>query len=482
MKIVNILFILFIGISASAQEFKDFMTDQTWAFYNRNIQCFNNQRLGESLKYGLDEQYVDNIISEDHPMYHEIGAFYKETYSYVDFSKKVNEPYYKFEFDKNQNLTVQEVLFYMADKYAAYFEGPDRLGYLGKEDIQNRIEEYALKSSKKIVLREFWFFHNNLGKMVSRIMDIGFIPDNSKSDAPVLWIDFSYMKFSKMERIRPKNMDGITNLIDYLEQPTFTRDFYSVNYSTYPEQKKLYKFSTQVDANFWKQILEQNFRSYVLDPTIKKKWKKNKVKTKWIQGEVTEQKELEGTWNVNDTEGKLKASYTYKNKNVNGQYKLYYDNGKLKEKGQMVDGRKNDTIYNYYSNGQLLSWQVYKTGWLNGQSKFYHKNGALHSACEFENDTLINEFKSFYADGTPKTSGQCKNGYFQGSWIFNVKLNEVMCGYLRDENDYSLLSNYFEMNALDDCTATFEIYFKQRFAKDCYRGVCVIPEFNSLIR
>ena len=471
-----------VGTFLGAQEFKDHMSDVTWTFYNKNIQSFNNQRLGESLKYGLDNQYVDNLISEDHPMYHEVRSFYKETYSLIDFSKEINEPYYKFEFDKDQTLTAQEVFIYLADKYSAFFEGPDQYGYVAKVDAKKRIEEYELKTCHKIVIIERWYYHNNRGKMVSRVMDIGLIPDNSKSNTAALWIDFSYMKYANMERIKPNNIQGITNIIDYLEQPTFTRDFYMVNYSKYEDQKKLYKFSTQVDAYFWKYELDNQFRSYQLDETIKKKWKNNKVKTEGIIGSVNDKKEKIGKWEVFNSEGKKMAVYTISNANANGAYELFHSNGKLKEKGVLVEGRKNDTIFTFGNLGNKLGCQVYELGLLSGSTKFYHQNGNLHSECQFLNDSLVGQYRSFYADGSPHTSGQCKKGYFFGLWRINVKLNEVMCGFLKDENNNSQLSDYFEMNALDDCTATFDLDFTHRIARECYRGICVIPNFSGQIR
>ena len=468
--------------SLCAQEFKDHMSDVTWTFYNKNIQSFNNQRLGESLKYGLDDQYVDNLISEDHPMYHEIKSFHKETYSLIDFSKEINKSYYKFEFDKDQTLTVQEVLIYLADKYSAFFEGPEQFGYVAKVDAKKRIEEFQLNTSHKLIIRERWYYHNNRGKMVSRIMDIGLIPDASKSNTAALWIDFSYMKFVNMERIKPKNIEGIINIIDYLEQPTFTRDFYQVNYSTYEGQKKLYKFSTQIDAYFWKYQLDNKFREYQLDKSINKKWKKNKVKTDELVGLVNDKKEKIGKWEIWNSKGKKMGVYTISNANANGAYELFHSNGNLKEKGSLIEGRKNDTIFTFDNSGNKLGWQVYQLGELNGDSKFYHKNGNLHSECQFVNDSLFGKFSSFYPDAAPHTSGVCKKGYFYGNWTLNIKLNEVMCGFLADENNYSQLSSFFEINALDDCTATFDIFFKHRIARECYRGICVIPEFKSLIR
>ncbi len=464
------------------QEYKEHMTDYTWSYFNRNIQSFNNQQLGESLKYGLDDDYVDNIISVDHPMFHSIGAFYKETYAYIDFDKEVNQPYYLLEFDKDQIISFPELIFYLTDKYAAYFEGPERYTLIGKPDAKNRIDSFDLKNSKKVILREQWYYHNPSGRMVNRITDIGFIPQKSKNETVVLWVDFSYMKFDNMGRIQPKNIEGIGNVIEYLSLPTFTRDFYKVNYSTYEDQKKLQKFSTQVDAYFWKDVLDNRFRAYRLDKTIRKKWKKNKVKAGRIKGMVNNKKQRTGEWEIFDYNKNLRGVFTYSNDSANGIYTLFHDNGRKKEEGVLFNGRKVDTVKTYDSGGKLITEQVYEQGFLNGPSKFYYKSGKMHSQCMFSNDSLVQTFESFYADGAPYLKGECRTGYFYGNWIINVKLNDVMCGYLRDENDYNLLSNYFEMNALDDCTATFDMYFKHRIARECFKGICVIPDFNSLIR
>ena len=466
----------------TAQEYLDHMSDVTWTFYNRNIQSFNNQQLGESLKYGLDNDYVDNLISEDHPMYHQVSSFYKETYSLIDFNKTINKPYYKLDFDKDQSLTIQEVLIYLAEKYSAFFEGPEQYGYVSKEDAMKRIEEFELKTSHKLILKERWYFHNNRGKIVSRIMDIGLIPDNSTSNTVALWIDFSYMKLDNMERIQPNNIEGIVNITEYLGQQTFTRDFYKVNYSTYEDQKKLYKYTTQVDAYFWKYELDNQFRAYKLDKSIKKKWKKNRVKTDELFGYVNENKERIGKWAVRNFEGKKMAQFSISEDKAEGPYELYHSNGKVKEMGTLLQGRKNDTVFTFNNSGNRLGWQVYKLGLLEGNTKFYYQNGNLHSECQFKNDSLVGKFNSFYADGAPHSSGECRRGYFYGTWTINVKLNEVMCGYLQDENNYSQLSSFFEMNALDDCVASFDMYFKHKIDRGCYRGICVIPEFNSLIR
>lgn len=469
-------------IVLNAQEYKDHMTDFTWSYYNKNIQSFNNQRLGESLKYGLDNNYVDNIISVDHPAFHSISAFYKETFAYIDFNKKINEPYYNLKFDKEDNVTFPELIFYLADKYAAYFDGPNRSGFVDKKQAAERIEEFDLKNCKKVILREQWYYHNLTGKMVSRILDIGFIPKNTKSDPAAIWVDFSYIKFDDLGRIQPRNIGGIGNVVEYFSLPTFSRDFYSVNYSTYDEQKKLQKFSTQVDAYFWKFQLEEQFRAYKKDGSIKKKWKKNQVKTDFIKGTVSDAKKRIGEWKVFDYNEKLMGKFTFSNDSANGAYTLYHSNGEKKETGSLFNGRKVDTIYNYDREGKLIAKQTYSEGFLNGPSAFYHKNGQLHSAATFSNDSLKGDFNSFYADGTPYMKGVFKRGYFWGSWEINVKLNDVMCGYLRDENDYSLLSDFFEMNALDDCVATFDMFFKHRIARECFQGICVIPDFNSLIR
>lgn len=486
-KNLRILFFLFIGILGpflmlNAQEMNPRFLDETWAFYNKNVQVFNNQRLGESLKFGLDKDYVNTLISEDHPVYHKPSSFYIESFSTVDFSAPINERYYQMDFDKNQSYTVAEVMIYLGEKYAGFFEKPRRDMVIPKRDAKRLVDSLDLGQATQLKFREFWYFDELRGLLVPRVMGVGFVPPKSKTGEAVMWLDFSYIALKDMGRIRMLNQKEISNLVEYLSWPSFFRHFDQIGYSTYPDQTTLYKFSTDVDAYMAKFQIDEKFRAYKADSGIRKKWKKNQVKTKTIRGAVDADHKRTGKWTLYTNEGAKWAEFEYNNDTITKEYILFYNNGTVKEKGRLIMNRKQGTITGYDTEGFKISERNYQLGTLNGASTFYFKHNKVHSRCTFQDNKLEGQYERFYENGNPRATGVFKDGHFYKNWTFHIFLNDVMCGYLKDEYQYALLEDYFDPGALDDCTATFDIHFKHLYERGCYNGVCVIPEFNGQIK
>mgnify|MGYP000288906549 FL=1 len=210
--------------------------------------------------------------------------------------------------------------------------------------------------------------------------------------------------------------------------------------------------------------------------------KKNKVKSLKLKGSVTEEHKRTGSWEIYGWDKTLRGQFEFKQGVATGRYKLFHSNGRIKESGQFQSGLKNGEIKTYNLNGKEISSQQYQMGKLDGSTIFKYGSGKTHTVCFYQNDSLQGEYQRFYEDGKIKVKGGFKDGYAFGEWTFNIRLNEVCCTFLIDEKGYSLLDGYFEENAMDDCTASFDMLFEHKINKDCYRGVCVIPRFTSPIR
>jgi antitoxin component YwqK of YwqJK toxin-antitoxin module len=459
-----------------AQELRRKFLDENWIYWNTNVRYIWDNAIGSAIKEGIDAEYVDDKLDEQNPLFHDNRGFFIQSDSYIDFTLPGNRDLWEFEFDDGQRIGFPELFLFITKKYSNAFTDDTRKVPILTDQINDLVDSLDLYESKRAIVREMWYFDKEERRFYSRLAGIGLLPPKGKDRSPVMWIEFQYIELKILERIRPKNYPGMDDLISYVENATWQREVLSWSHTQFERQKKPNRYNTELDVYFQKLLLEQTFSIESSGKKLKSDWK-----GKQTSGTIDGEGNMSGLWTLLDEKGNRLCEMQYYEGIAEGQYRLFYPNGKVKESGTLRNGMKQGATAVNNTTGNVIASKNYENGLLEGELKWYYDNGLPHTVTRFQNGVVHGPFKRIYPDGVIREQGRFDNGIFAGDWKYNIKMEDVFCEFLKDQEAYGYVSKDLVEGAMEDCIASFVIYFFRKTDKACYGGFCVLPELKGKI-
>jgi hypothetical protein len=103
----------------------------------------------------------------------------------------------------------------------------------------------------------------------------------------------------------------------------------------------------------------------------------------------------------------------------------------------------------------------------------FYANGAVHSKYEFVHGKLNGPYVQNYSDGKMKYEGRFKDGYIIGHWEYNLRLEDLICNFLKEE--YQTMTGFDKMTleSLDDCVSGFTYVFIHKRDGSCATSMCI---------
>jgi len=134
------------------------------------------------------------------------------------------------------------------------------------------------------------------------------------------------------------------------------------------------------------------------------------------EGIVKEDGSRDGYWKDYYPDGKLKAEGDYKNGKQVGEWKFYYPGGKLEQDGKFTNtGKFQGTWKWYYESDQLMREEEYDNGLKDGMHTEYDENGKIVEEGEYIKD--LEDGPWFTTIGDYLERGTYRDGLKNGKWV-----------------------------------------------------------------
>jgi len=134
------------------------------------------------------------------------------------------------------------------------------------------------------------------------------------------------------------------------------------------------------------------------------------------EGIVKEDGTKDGHWKDLYPEGKIKAEGDYKDGQQIGEWKFYYPEGKLEQTGKFTAaGKFHGTWKWFYESGQLMREEEYNNGVKEGLHTEYDENGKVVEEGEYAND--LEDGPWFSTIGDYFERGSYRDGLKTGKWV-----------------------------------------------------------------
>ena len=471
MKYLVIILVSLTCRSGFSQILPEKFQDRQWAYYNQNIQVYNQDLLGKALAEGIAIDYVIEKIETRDFVFHQYNALHVQALRTIDFNEAYNKPFYLLDFDRDKQVSLASVLLYLGENYAQFY-GDRHLQrpYLPVE-YKTLKDSLNLTECRQFVFDERWYLDTDSSKLHTQIINIGFVPEGLTD--PIVWMDIRFFELKILDRLNMENIEGVTSMTEYLRQKPFVAKDITFGYTGYEMQRSVDGFNSELDAYALAEVLKQK--------AYRKLYKMDKGKNVLVEGEFANGK-LNGEWLLNDKEGKKKAVFNFNQGQLEGDYTMFYPSGRIGESGAFLKGLRHGSCFKFYRDKKKLAKLNYSNGLFDGPQLFYYDNGKLYLSFVTSEGKKNGLCTIFYADGKEKMRGQFENDYIFEKWEYNIKLEQGLCSFLRDEEKYHQMSEGMLIGAMDDCTATFDYTFRHEYTQDCYDGFCVLPSIGGEIK
>lgn len=339
--------------------------------------------------------------------------------------------------------------------------------YTDERFVQNLTNEEAKEALdghhySKVRIKEDWWYNKTTGEMKSYPIGLCLIETLDGADRESFWLYYPELRYVCIHKrfdssgttfiwsdviekheckslvVRTEMNDGTSELSADQSDPVLLRMTELESLFEVEEVSRILNWALFRPSGTWYNTLENGYKKIqCLDGTE-------------ISGTLGNNM-MQGLWERRNSAGDLLWSCEFKNNIPSGKYRKYYSADKLREKGTFTFGVRTGTWTSYHQNGNTHSVRNYKLGGLDGEQVFYYDNKQKQCVFSFKNEMPNGKFMRWYSDGALLDSGNMLNGYQEGLWQVNVRLNDTW------KRIMSVCSNKDLQTASDDGILTLNI-------------------------